>query len=88
MDRGLQYYTGGGKQNHPKEKGKQEDKTSEEALWIAEEQREVKNKEERERYIQLNTEFQKITRSDRNKWTMLLQWKMLNNWKQQQKEKD
>ena len=33
---------------------------SEEALQIAEEKREVKSKGERERYTQLNTEFQRI----------------------------
>ena len=37
---------------------------SEEASQIAEERREVKDKGERERYIQLNTEFQRIARRD------------------------
>ena len=37
---------------------------SEEALQIAEERREVKSKGERERYIQLNAEFQRIARRD------------------------
>ena len=36
---------------------------SEEALKIAEERREVKGKGERERYTQLNAEFQRIARS-------------------------
>ena len=35
---------------------------SEEALQIAEERRDVKSKGERERYIQLNAELQRITR--------------------------
>ena len=35
---------------------------SEETLQIAEERREVKSKVERERFIQLNAEFQRITR--------------------------
>ena len=35
---------------------------SEEALQIADKRREVKGKEERERYIQLNAEFQRIAR--------------------------
>ena len=35
---------------------------SEEALQIAEKRREVKGKEERERYTQLNAEFQRIAR--------------------------
>ena len=37
---------------------------SEEALQIAEERREVKSKGERERYIQLNAELQRIARKD------------------------
>jgi len=38
---------------------------SEEALQIAEERREVKGKGERERYIQLSSEFQRIARRDK-----------------------
>ena len=38
---------------------------SEEALQIAEKWREVKGKEERERYIRLNAEFQRIARRDK-----------------------
>ena len=37
---------------------------SEEALQIAEKRREVKGKGQKERYIHLNTEFQKIARRD------------------------
>ena len=37
----------------------------EEALQIAEKRREVKGKGEKERYIQLNAEFQRIARRDR-----------------------
>ena len=37
---------------------------SQEALQISEERREVKGKKERERYTQLNAEFQRITRRD------------------------
>ena len=37
---------------------------SEEALQIAEKGREVKGKGEREKYIQLNAEFQRIARRD------------------------
>ena len=44
---------------------------SEEALQIAEERREAKDKGERERYTQLNTEFQRIPR--RHKKTSLNQ---------------
>ena len=39
---------------------------SEEALQIAEERREAKGKGERERYTQLNAEFQRITRRYKN----------------------
>ena len=38
---------------------------SEEALQIAEERRDAKNKGERERYNQLNAEFQRIARRDK-----------------------
>ena len=38
---------------------------SEEALQIAEEGREAKSKGERERYIQLNADFQRIARRDK-----------------------
>ena len=38
---------------------------SEETLQIYEEKREAKGMEERERYIQLNAEFQKIARRDK-----------------------
>ena len=38
---------------------------SEEALQIAEKRREVKGKGEKERYIHLNSEFQRITRRDK-----------------------
>ena len=37
----------------------------EETLQIAEERREATGKEERERYIQLNAEFQRIARGDK-----------------------
>ena len=39
---------------------------SEEALQIAEKRREVKGKEEKERYNHLNAEFQRIARRDKN----------------------
>ena len=51
------------KQNHHKEKEK-----SKKAKWLseeAEERREVKSKGERERYTQLNAEFQRIARRAR-----------------------
>ena len=38
---------------------------SEEALQIAEERREAKGKEEKERYIHLNAKFQRIARRDK-----------------------
>ena len=50
----------------PKKKKCKEAKwLSEEALQIAEERREAKSKRERERYTQLNAEFQRIARRDK-----------------------
>ena len=48
-----------------KKKCKKAKGSSEEALQIAEERREVKGKGERERYTQLNAEFQRIARRDK-----------------------
>ena len=48
-----------------KKKCKKAKGLSEELLQIAEKRREVKGKEERERYTQLNAEFQRITRSEK-----------------------
>ena len=57
---------GGSEQKHLKEKKCKKAKwLSEEALQIAEERREMKSKGERERYIQLNAEFQRIARRDK-----------------------
>ena len=50
----------------PKKKKYKKDKwLSEEALQIAEKRREAKGKGEKERYTNLNTEFQKTTRKDK-----------------------
>ena len=46
-----------------KNKSKEAKRLSEEAFQLAKERREVKSKGERERHIQINTEFQKIARS-------------------------
>ena len=48
-----------------KEKCKKAKWLSEEALKIAEKRREVKSKGEKERYIHLNAEFQRIARRDK-----------------------
>ena len=48
-----------------KKKSKKTKWLSEEALQKVEERREMKSKGEKERYTQLNTEFQKIARSDK-----------------------
>ena len=45
-------------------KCKKEKRLSEEALQTAEKRREVKGKGEKERYIHLNAEFQRIARKD------------------------
>ena len=48
-----------------KKKSKKAKWLSKEALQIADERREVKSKGERERYIQLNAEFQRIAPRDK-----------------------
>ena len=48
-----------------KKKCKKEKWLSEKALQIAEKRREVKGKEEKERYTHLNAEFQRIARRDK-----------------------
>ena len=48
-----------------KKKGKKAKWLSEEALQIAVKRREAKNKGEKERYIHLNAEFQRIARRDK-----------------------
>ena len=48
-----------------KKKRKKAKSFSEEALHTTEKRREVKGKRERERYIQLNAEFQRIARRDK-----------------------
>ena len=47
-------------------KGKKTKWLSEEALQIAEERREAKGKGERERHVQLNAEFQRPTKREKN----------------------
>ena len=61
MDGGSWNCTGDRDQNHPpKNKCKKAKWLSKEALQIAEKKREVKGKEEKERYMHLNAEFQSI----------------------------
>ena len=48
-----------------KKKCKKAKQLSEEALQIAEKRREVKDKRQKERYIYLNAEFQRIARRDK-----------------------
>ena len=62
MDGCSWHCTGGRDQDHPQEKAKW---LSEEALQIAEERREAKGKEEKERYTHLNADFQRIARIDK-----------------------
>ena len=58
--------TGGSDKTIPKKKKCKKAKwLSEEALQIAEERREVRGKGERERYTQLNAEFQRTARRDK-----------------------
>ena len=53
------------KTNPKKKKSKKAKQLSEEALQIAEKRREAKGKGEKERYIHLNAEFQRIARRDK-----------------------
>ena len=66
MDGGSRHCTGGSDQDPPKEKEMQKGKM---AVWgglqIAEKRREAKGKAEKERYVHLNVEFQRIARRDK-----------------------
>ena len=63
MDGGSRYCTGDRDQDHLKKKKCKKAKwLAEEALQIAVKRREVKGKGEKERYTQLNAEFQRIAR--------------------------
>ena len=55
-----------------KKKCKKAKYLSKEALKIAEERRKVNGKGERERYMQLNAEFQRIARRDKKAFLLLL----------------
>ena len=69
MNGGSWHCTVGSDQDHPQEKEMQKGKL--EALQIAEKRREAKGKEEKESYIHLNAEFQRIARRDkRDKWSV------------------
>ena len=65
MDRGSEHCTGGSDQKHSKEEEMQEGKVIGEALQIAEERREAKDEGEKERYTNLNVEFQRIAKRDK-----------------------
>ena len=66
MDRGLYHCIGGSDQNHVQEKEMQDGKVVVlETLQIVEERREAKGKGERERYTQLNVEFQRTARREK-----------------------
>ena len=85
MDGGLLHCIGGRDQDHPKKKKCKKAKwLSEEALQIAVKRKEVKSKGEKERYKNLNAEFQRITRREES----LLQGSMQRNKGKQQNGKD
>ena len=68
MEWGSLHCTGDRDQNHPQAQEKEIKKAkwlSEEALQIAEKRREAKGKGEKERYTNLNAEFQGIARRDK-----------------------
>ena len=66
MDGGSWLCTGDSDQGHPQEKknGKKANWLPGEALQITEERRDVKSKEEKERYTHVKAEFQRIARRD------------------------
>ena len=74
MDRDLWHCTEGSDQDQKaviktkKKKCKKAKWLSEEAWQIAERRREAKGKGEKERYIHLNAEFQRIARSEMPGW--------------------
>ena len=75
MDGGLWHCTGGSDQDHPQEKEMQKAKwLSEKALQISVNRGGLKGKEEKERYIHLNPEFQWIERRDKKAF-LSDQWK-------------
>jgi len=75
MDGGSWQCTGGSDQKHPEEKEMKKGKTVVlEVLQIAMKRREVKGKEEKERYAHLNAEFQRIARRDKKAF-LSKQWK-------------
>ena len=68
----------------PKKKSKKAKWLSEEALQIVEKRREAKGKGEKERYIHLNAEFQRIAKrdkkaflSDQSKYRKIVEWERL-----------
>ena len=67
MGGGSCHCTGYSDQDHPQEKEMQKKAKwlSEEALEIAVKRREAKSKGEKERYMHLNAEFQRIARRDK-----------------------
>ena len=66
MDGNSWHCTGGKDQDIPQEKNCKKAKwLSDEALQIAEKRREAKGKGEKEKYTQLNAEFQRIARRDK-----------------------
>ena len=75
MDGGSCHCTGGSDQDHRQEKKCKQGKClSEEVLHIAEKRRETKGKEEKERYIHLNAEFQRISRRDKKTFLHVNVW--------------
>ena len=62
-----------------KKKSKTAKWLSEEALQIAQKRREMKDKREKERYIHLNSEFQRIARRDKKAFLMISAKKIEEN---------
>ena len=88
MEWGSWHCTGGSDQDHPQEKEMQKGKMVVwGALQIAEQRREVKGKEEKERYTHLNAEFQRIARRDKKAF-LGDQWKVIEENNRRGKTRD
>ena len=81
MDGGSWHYTEDREQDHPQEKEMWKSKMAVwEALQIAVKRRGAKSKEEKEKYTNLNAEFQRIVRRDKKAF-------LSNQWKEIEKKK-
>ena len=80
MDKGPGHFTGDRDQDHLHGKEMQKSKwLSEEALQIAVKRREAKSKGEKEKYMHMNAEFQRIAKRDKKAF-FNYQWQEMFPW--------